>query len=72
MKHELIGKKAEISNNNKTFIGKIIDETKNLIYLKKNNSTKKLLKKNSIIKIDGQKIIGKKIIKRPEERIKSG
>lgn len=71
MKQELIGKNATITTNNKTFIGKIINETKNLIYLKTKTSTKKLLKTSSKIKITGQEIDGNTILKRPEERIKS-
>ncbi len=71
MKKEFIGEIVEITNQNKTFKGKIIDETKNLIYLKTKHSTKKLLKRSSKIKIKGQEIDGEDINKRPEERIKS-
>ena len=71
MKQELIGKTAEIRYHNKTFKGKIIDETKNLIYLKTQTKTLKLLKRASKIKINGLEIEGSSILKRPEERIKS-
>ena len=42
MKHELIGKRAEIMHNGVTFKGEIINETKNMVYFK----TKKKIKKN--------------------------
>ena len=71
MKKELIGEIAEIENQNKKFKGKIIDETKNLIYLKTKKSTLKLLKNTLKIKIKGHEIDGENIKKRPEERIKS-
>jgi RNase P/RNase MRP subunit p29 len=71
MKKEIIGKNAEITTNNKTFIGKIVDETKNTIHLKTKNTTKIMLKNTSIIKIEDKEFDGKKIMKRPEERIKA-
>lgn len=70
MKREIIGNEAEITNNNKKFTGTIINETKNLIYLKTKTNIVKLLKTSSKIKIKGLNIDGKTIIKRPEERIK--
>lgn len=70
MKREIIGSEATITNNNKKFIGIIINETKNIIYLKTKTSTVKLLKTSSKIKIKDLEIDGKTIMKRPEERIK--
>ncbi len=70
MKDELIGKDAQIGYNDRTFEGSIINETKNMIYLKTNSGIKKLIKQNVKIKISGMIISGKKIVKRPEERIK--
>ena len=52
------------------FIGIIINETKNTITIQTSRGKKKLLKLNSIININNQKILGKDIIKRPEDRIK--
>jgi len=71
MKHEFIGEKAEIKFNDKTYKGMIIDETKNMLSLKTKNQIKKFIKKTIEIKINGKIIQGKKITKRPEERIKS-
>ena len=71
MKHELIGEKAEIEFNDKTYKGMIVNETKNMLSLKTKNQIKKFIKKTIEIKIKGKTIQGKKITKRPEERIKS-
>jgi RNase P/RNase MRP subunit p29 len=71
MKHELIGEKAEIKFNDKTYKGIIVDETKNMLSLKTKKQIKKFIKKTIEIKIKGKKIKGEKITKRPEERIKS-
>jgi RNase P/RNase MRP subunit p29 len=70
MKEELIGKKAEIAFNGKVHKGTIVDETKNMIHLKTDDGLRKFIKQTIIIKTD--KIIeGKKITKRPEDRIKA-
>ena len=71
MKHELIGEKAEIKFNDKTFKGIIVDETKNMLSLEIENKEKKFIKKTIEIKINGKTIQGKNITKRPEERVKS-
>ncbi len=76
--HELIGLNLEvIESKNKNIVGtkgKIIDETKNLIIIKKNNEEKKIIKKNSKFKIcleekdvfiDGGLLVGS-----PEKRTK--
>jgi len=78
LREELIGIRMEIINaRNISLIGtkgKIIDETKNTIIVKTKNKEKILLKNeitfiieknNQRLKIDGKKIIGK-----PEKRIK--
>jgi ribonuclease P protein subunit POP4 len=71
---EFIGKKIRIINaKNKTqqnIEGKIIDETKNTITIKTQNKTVNIIKKENIMEINGQRIDGKKITKRPEDRIK--
>jgi len=70
LKDELIGKSAKIKYNKKEFEGKIIDETKNILIIKTKEGNKKIIKINSKIEIDGEIIDGKKINKRPEDRIK--
>jgi RNase P/RNase MRP subunit p29 len=66
----LIGKKTTAEYANILFEGIIIDETKNTVDLETSNGIKKLIKKNAIFKISGQKLNGKYITKRPEDRIK--
>ena len=70
LRSEFIGKKAKIKNQNQTFNGLIVDETKNTITIKTKDEQKKIIKSSSIIEIDGIVIDGKKISKKPEERIK--
>jgi len=74
MKEELIGLNITVINSkNKSNIGltgKIIDETKNTITIKIKGSTKKIIKNNVELDIDGKKIEGKKLAVRPEERLK--
>ena len=69
-KREFIGKEAEINYAGKVFTGKIIDETKNTLSLETNKKIVKIIKKNAKIKIQDKIINGKKIVKRPEDRIK--
>jgi RNase P/RNase MRP subunit p29 len=71
MKGELIGKKAEIAYNKKTHIGVITNETKNTLHLETGDKTITIIKKNAKIKINGRKINGETITKRPEDRIKA-
>ncbi len=70
---EIIGKKATIERKNSSInlIGLIVDETKNTIKLKENESGKiRTLLKNTIkIKINNTKINGKDIMQKPEERL---
>ena len=70
IKKEFIGKKAKITYSNLTFTGKVVDETKNTITIKTEKGKKKVIKQNSIIEIQGKKINGTEITKRPEDRIK--
>jgi len=69
-KEEFIGKDVEISYNGKKFKGKIVDETRNTVHLKTQTGLKKIVKKNSTFQIKNEKIEGRKINKRPEDRIK--
>lgn len=78
LKHELIGLEIEITDSaNKTLIGfkgKIIDETKNTITVSAGESLKKVLKAQIVFetKIDNKKVSieGKKLVARPEDRLK--
>ena len=70
-KQEFIGKKVEILYNQRVFVGTIQDETKNMLYLKTKERIIKIIKKSAMIKVEGKIIEGKKIAKRPEERIKA-
>jgi len=70
IKEEFIGKKAEVLYNTENFAGVIVNETKNMIWIETKNGVKKIIKKNAIIKFQDKKISGKKITKRPHERIK--
>ncbi|MDD5651570.1 MAG: ribonuclease P protein subunit [Candidatus Nanoarchaeia archaeon] len=78
MKQELIGLHIMIlDSNNKNLIGmqgKIVDETKNMFTIKTNEGEKKLIKNNikfEVITKEGiMKIEGKKIVGRPEDRLK--
>ncbi len=72
---ELIGKEVQIvSSANKSFghiQGKVIDETKWTIVIRQQGKIKTLLKNAVTLKIlpTGQLIVGKDIIKRPEDRV---
>lgn len=66
-----------LDSNNKNLIGmqgKIVDETKNMFTIKTNEGEKKLIKNNikfEVITKEGiMKIEGKKIVGRPEDRLK--
>ena len=71
MKHELIGKRAEIMHNGVTFKGEIINETKNMVYFKTKKKIKKFIKNSNKLIINNKQINGNNIIKRPEDRVKS-
>ena len=79
IRHELIGLYIEVtksSNIHQTGTrGMVVDETKNTLTIETDNGLKKIQKKGSdfIFKIpDGKrvKVDGKRILARPEERIK--
>jgi ribonuclease P protein subunit POP4 len=79
--HDLIGfevflkRKSKMKESESPIYGIIIDETKNLVILKKNNQIKKYIKKdfifrfkvdNDLLEVDGSMIVG-----RPENRLRS-
>ena len=74
MKKELIGLDIEIAkaaNNSLVGIkGRVIDETKNTLLIKTGKGEKRVIKKQATFLIKGSEIDGKKLAKRPEERIK--
>ncbi len=69
-KSEWIGVNTTVYYNDKRFKGKIIDETKNTLTIKTKQGRKKILKSNAKFEINGKLIDGKKVTKRPEDRIK--
>ncbi|MBI5880859.1 ribonuclease P protein subunit [archaeon] len=70
----LIGETAEITEaKNKTLVGvkgRIIDETKSTITIQDGKKTKKIIKEQIKITINGKTTDGKNLIGRPETRIK--
>jgi ribonuclease P protein subunit POP4 len=79
IRHELIGLTAEVAeSNNKTqkgIRGLIVDETKNTLIIETGKGLKKIQKNGSVFIFeipDGKKVKvdGKKIVARPEERVK--
>lgn len=51
--------------------GKVVDETRNMMQTENENGELKwLIKKNVIVLLNGQKIDGKELVGRPEDRIK--
>lgn len=76
VKSELIGLTIEIINSkNKSLTGlkgKIIDETKNMLIIEKNNIIKRIIKNQLTLYFPKQKIEinGKFLIGRPEDRLK--
>lgn len=78
IKDELIGLHIMITDsNNKNLIGmqgKIVDETRNMITIKTDQGEKKLIKDSVKFEITTPKgiykIEGKKLVGRPEDRIK--
>lgn len=71
---EIIGKSIKIvesTNPDEAGIeGKVVDETKNTLVLDTKKGEKMLFKNNIKIRIGNKIIEGKKLLKRPEERIK--
>ena len=75
LKRELIGTRIEVidSKNSKLIgiAGTIVDETRNMITVRTEEGTKRLIKEQITFTINGgAKIDGKDIIYRPEDRIK--
>ncbi len=78
IRHELIGLKVEIAEStNKCNIGingTVVNETKYMLAIKTKKGLRRFAKRNSIFmfKINGKKVKvdGKRIAKRPEDRIK--
>jgi ribonuclease P protein subunit POP4 len=70
---EYLGKQLEvIETNNKQLLGiqgMVIKETKNTFIIENSKKTT-ILKSNNTFRINGKKINGDKIAKKPEERIK--
>lgn len=73
IKNEFIGKRIKVIDAKNPYDvgieGIVIDETKNTFVIE-NGKRKKIIKQNIIIQVDGIVIDGKKLTKRPEERIK--
>jgi ribonuclease P protein subunit POP4 len=72
---EFIGTKIKVlRSDNKSLErleGKIIDETRNTFRIMNDQNQEKTLLKNGVVfLIDGKKIQGNEIMRRPEERIK--
>jgi len=69
MVEELIGKVIRIqksSNKSQTGIeGKIIDEKMHTFLIKTEKGRKIILKRNAVFQIDGKKVIGNELEKRP-------
>jgi len=75
-KEVLIGQEAKIvGSSNPSCIGikgVIVDETANMLDLEdEDGKIRRLIKKNVIIEINGERIDGIKLIGRPENRIKN-
>jgi len=72
MHGELIGKVATIrESSNKNQIGmkgKIIDERMHAFLIKTKNGGKMILKRNAVFSVDGCKIYGNDLEKRPQSR----
>ncbi len=74
MKDELIGKKIKIiESNNKSLVGMkgiVVNESKNILSVEVDGEVKKIVKDLCVFDIEGRKVSGKEIAKRPEERLK--
>jgi len=71
---EIIGKTIKViaskNKSNEGMEGKVTDETKKTIVVATKKGEKRLFKNNITIMLNNQKITGKMLMKRPEERIK--
>ncbi|MCD6248218.1 MAG: ribonuclease P protein component 1 [Hadesarchaea archaeon] len=79
LRHELIGLEAEVVESLDPSLkgkkGRIVDETKNMIYIEEMGKIKSLPKSIVVFRVSlpsGEEVMvdGKKIIARPEDRIK--
>ena len=72
-KDNYIGKRIKVVKANNSAIigieGLIIDESKNSFKIETSKGVKTILKKGAIFMINGKKIKGDHILKRPEDRI---
>ena len=75
--HDLIGFNVQVKltsrSSNQAFsdVGMIIDESKNMMVIEWNEKIKKYIKKDNVFKILVPEQDGKKIIGRPENRIRN-
>ena len=73
IRNEFIGKRIKVIDaknpSNIGIEGFVIDETKST-FVVKNKERKTIIKENVTIEVDNKIIEGKKLAKRPEERIK--
>ncbi len=79
LRHELIGLEARVMNSpDPTLLGtsgKIVDETRNMLMVEQGEKVRKISKSNSTFLItlpEGDKVTvdGKKLVGRPEERVR--
>jgi ribonuclease P protein subunit POP4 len=79
LRHELIGLEAMVMDSSDPTLpgisGKILDETRNMLVIGNGKKSRKIPKSNSkflIILPDGEKVAidGKKLVGRPEERVR--
>jgi RNase P/RNase MRP subunit p29 len=69
----IIGKELEVVHSTNAcdlhIKGRITDETRNMMQIE-NSEVKWLIKKNVVVLLDREKIDGKELVGRPEDRIK--
>ncbi len=78
LKHELIGLECVVSDSTDPFLigweGTVVDETRNMLILRKERRERKIPKENTILhfSLGGQKVkvLGSALVGRPEDRIK--
>lgn len=74
LKGELIGSQIEIeSSKNKSLVGvkgEVIDETKNTLTIQTPKKKIKIIKSHVTIMIKNQKIQGKSLVSKPQDRLK--
>jgi ribonuclease P protein subunit POP4 len=74
MRTSFIGKHIRIiESTNKSLFGiegRVVDETKNIISIETDGNVRKIAKDQCVFEIDEKQVEGRKITKKPEERIK--